>query len=444
MLPDSKTLIANVYRACKKEADRNKPLYSFDKFLRRAASMLGIDRDKVIKIVKKPSSASSCEQVKKKACKKNGPLPSIDSFSKGIIRNACLEMFKQNKTVTLGSLIIFLRENHDIEISKYCLWKTLHSIGFRYGKVGRNNMGHFERSDIVKKRIEYLRRIQEHRLKDKPIVYLDETWVDSNTYPSKQWLADGTAQRKLPAGRGQRFVILHCGSKEGFVENCSLVFESKANDGRDYHSEMNTNIFQRWTKEQLIPNLKTPSVIVMDNASYHSTQLAGTKAPISSTLKADMVKWLADHGTDVNPKWTKSKLYELIQSKKEHLSKTYEVDTLLQSYGHEVLRLPPYHCDLNPIELIWADVKRFVATNNSTFKKRDTKTLIEKAFASVSASKWESSCKHVIKIEKEYWSRDNIQPARVNPIIINLDDDSSDEGEDEDDSDMDVADDVTY
>ena len=30
----------------------------------------------------------------------------------------------------------------------------------------------------------------------------------------------------------------------------------------------------------------------------------------------------------------------------------------------EVLRLPLYHCELNAIELIWADEKNFVAREN--------------------------------------------------------------------------------
>ncbi|KAJ4441671.1 hypothetical protein ANN_11529, partial [Periplaneta americana] len=34
------------------------------------------------------------------------------------------------------------------------------------------------------------------------------------------------------------------------------------------------------------------------------------------------------------------------------------------SYGHVVLRLPPYHCILNPIEMIWSEVKRKVASKN--------------------------------------------------------------------------------
>ena len=33
------------------------------------------------------------------------------------------------------------------------------------------------------------------------------------------------------------------------------------------------------------------------------------------------------------------------------------IDNIAKTYGHEVLRLPPYHCDLNAIELIWANEK---------------------------------------------------------------------------------------
>ena len=42
----------------------------------------------------------------------------------------------------------------------------------------------------------------------------------------------------------------------------------------------------------------------------------------------------------------------------------YEADKLLKQNGHEVLRFPPYHCDLNAIVLIWSLAKRKVASKN--------------------------------------------------------------------------------
>ena len=117
--------------------------------------------------------------------------------------------------------------------------------------------------------------------------------MDTKTYPARQWVGEDFLQRNLPAGRGQRFVILHCGIENGFIENCSLVFQSKANDGRDYHSEMNSRILKTWIEEQLIPNLPEDSVVViiMDNASNHSTLIEGSKAPTSGSRKDEIKKF---------------------------------------------------------------------------------------------------------------------------------------------------------
>ena len=76
--------------------------------------------------------------------------------------------------------------------------------------------------------------------------------------------------------------------KKGFLPGCDLIFKSEHNDGRDYHSEMNSNIFMKWIVDQLSPVLPANSTIVMDNASYHSIREEGTKAPTTATRKGEM------------------------------------------------------------------------------------------------------------------------------------------------------------
>ncbi|PSN56834.1 hypothetical protein C0J52_08287 [Blattella germanica] len=52
---------------------------------------------------------------------------------------------------------------------------------------------------------------------------------------------------------------------------------------------------------------------------------------------------------------------------------------MAKEQGKLVIRLPPYHCELNPIELIWAQVKGYVARNNKTFNIKDVKRLLAEA-----------------------------------------------------------------
>lgn len=48
------------------------------------------------------------------------------------------------------------------------------------------------------------------------------------------------------------------------------------------------------------------------------------------------------------------------------LEKEYRTDEIIKDHGHIPLRLPPYLCELNPIELVWADVKRCVRKHTTT------------------------------------------------------------------------------
>lgn len=51
---------------------------------------------------------------------------------------------------------------------------------------------------------------------------------------------------------------------------------------------------------------------------------------------------------------------ELLQIVKQYKAKLgHAVDELICIMGHQVLRLSPYHCIFNPIELIWAQSKTF-------------------------------------------------------------------------------------
>lgn len=73
-----------------------------------------------------------------------------------------------------------------------------------------------------------------------------------------------------------------------------------------YDYSINSDIFYGWVEQLLLPNLPTNSVIVMGNATFHKRQ---------------------------------------------------DIQELIEQAGHDILYLPPYSPDLNPIEPKWAWIK---------------------------------------------------------------------------------------
>ncbi|KAJ4445058.1 hypothetical protein ANN_06857 [Periplaneta americana] len=101
--------------------------------------------------------------------------------------------------------------------------------------------------------------------------------------------------------------------------------------------------------------------------------------------------------------------------------------------GHCVLRLPPYSPELNPLELIWADIKQWVAGQNTTFKLEQVMKLCQQRVDDISVEKWEKVCEHVEKIEDEYIEQEGIMENVIESFIIMGGDSSSESDDDEDD-----------
>jgi transposase len=146
------------------------------------------------------------------------------------------------------------------------------------------------------------------------------------------------------------------------------VFLATSKDG-DYHQEMNSVAFLEWFENQLMPALKNPSWVVLDNASYHNVKTEDMECPNFSQKKAVLLNYLTQHNIPFPATDTKQVLYEKIKQKKTPV--IYKTDKIDNLHGHEVLRTPVRQCELNPIELILVQVKGFVAKNNTTFRLKE-------------------------------------------------------------------------
>lgn len=317
------------------------------------------------------------------------------------------------------------------------LHKIMLELGFDFNKQDNRTLL-MERDDIVLWRRKYLRQIKEHRQANKTIYFLDETWVNAGHVRSKGWLDKGWLDKtiknkrhafqeglstgpKVPTGKGKRLIVLHIGSDKGFVEGGLLLFESKST--KDYHEEMDGGRFLDWFKN-IIPKLEPGSVVVMDNASYHSVKLE--KVPTTAWNKQQIIDWLASKGVPMDMSYLKKELLIKAAEIAPQYDK-YVIDETARINGIEILRLPPYHCKLNPIELVWAQLKDHVAANNSTFKMSDVKKLFYDAIRLVDADRWKKCCDHVLQEENTMWNLDDVmEHAAENAFIINTNDDTSD------------------
>jgi hypothetical protein len=124
------------------------------------------------------------------------------------------------------------------------------------------------------------------------VVFLDGTWVYANGSELKMW-SDGTSQsvKKRRPTTSTRYIVLHAGTRNGFVSGASLIFVAGTKSG-DYHDSMNGENFEHWMSTQLLPNLEEPSIIVMDNASYHNVLVE--KPPTQSWRKDEIIAWLQE------------------------------------------------------------------------------------------------------------------------------------------------------
>ncbi|XP_077283238.1 uncharacterized protein LOC143909211 [Arctopsyche grandis] len=256
-----------------------------------------------------------------------------------------------------------------------------------------------EKSVIRLKRSIYLSKLEEYRLQGRPIVYTDESYINSSHTMPKSWSDETSKGCRVPIYKGNMLIIVHACSEKGFIPNALLIYPTKIKPG-DYHNNMNAINYQKWIKEKLVPNLQPQSVIVIGNASYHNVM--SEPMPTSNSRKADMLAWLRKFNIPYPEKCTKP----------------FVLDKILEAHGHNVLRLPPYHPELNPIELLWGIIKGKVASKNVMFDLKVVEELFRKEAESITIDKFRDVWRHVKKHEEKF--------IELEPKLDNLTDNFTD------------------
>ena len=328
--------------------------------------------------------------------------PNIQPIVRQFIRTENLG----GRRVSIERVGSYLHTVHGVETPKTTLWRALKRWGFTHGE-GRRRDSLKEQSRVILARRDYLRAKLANRNPDgtlkRPEVYLDETYINKNhSSPFTWYLDDDGPLVNKPSGVGPRLIVVHAVTKDGWVEGAQLVFEAKKRTG-DYHGQMNWDNFSKWFKGQLLPNIPPKSLIILDNARYHNVY-SDNFFPNKSSSKEQLRRWLTRNSYPWQEDMLKSELMELCA--RFAPVPEYQLDILATEHEMSILRTPPYHPELQPIETCWAVVKNYMA-DNCDFTMKGLHERLPEAFEKVTPRTCQEIIAKVIEQEDNYWIEDD-------------------------------------
>lgn len=377
-----------------------------------------------------PMSTNVVLRTPRKGPKRERKVTGLDEFDMAAVRRHIMSYYERKQVPTLLKLMQSLKDVDLFQGSYGSLRSILRELGFKY-KTFQKRKVLIEKPSIALLRCRFLRKMR--NVDFSKTYFLDETWLNQNESKEKGW-TDDTVKCTLasPLGKGKRLIICHAGSSRGWIKAPPLIFQSKKTG--DYHEDMNSSVFEKWFFSTLLPVLPRGATIVMDNAPYHSR--IKEKAPTSSSTKGAMREWLQKRGIPFSTDLKRPELYQLVRFNKPPVP-IYEIDEKAAEMGFTVIRLPPYHCHYNPIEMVWAHLKGFVRDRNSSFKITDVQDLFYEAAGTVKPEMWKKYVDHVEGVLDSDWKKEGLDQECVQQFLINLvpgySDDSSDTDSDEED-----------
>ncbi len=333
------------------------------------------------------------------------PQRALSDSTQTIVRDYIRTANKEGAYITLEMLYQHLEDVvPEQEFSVRTLGRALDRWGFTFGK-GVRTQRFKEKDHVVVARQRYLRRkIANRKGKETvhPEVYLDESYVNKNHSNDFVWYYDDDGPWiQKPTGKGERLIIMNAITKDGWVPGAKVTFKSTRKTG-DYHGQMNQVMFTKWFKEKLLPNIPARSLIIMDNAAYHNV-LSPVSAPTPSCKKERIRSWLERNNFPVKDDCLKAELVEILT--KVGPQPTYILDEIASEQGHEVLRTPPYHPELQPIETCWGIVKNEIA-RNCDFTMNNLILQLESAFDKVAAKTCSGLIRKIRDVEDAFWRDD--------------------------------------
>uniref|UniRef100_A0A8R1DH93 Tc1-like transposase DDE domain-containing protein n=1 Tax=Caenorhabditis japonica TaxID=281687 RepID=A0A8R1DH93_CAEJA len=325
------------------------------------------------------------KEFKPKTTTKERALALLSPEEKTAIIDHIQEHYATEESFTISSLLSELQEKYGFRFGRTTLFWCLKALRYTH-RVNTYNPFATTRTDIIRMRRWYSREMSELRERGAHVSYFDETWLFHGMTRKEGWNREQSSAYEIaklgnldapvpgfPAAsdKGQRATVLGVLTETGMLPGSIKVHVSKRNpklEPSDPHETMNS----RWYGDYMagvLPELAAwvpanrENILVIDNASYHNEVVE--RIPTKSSKKEELVEWMEKMGVSLDSKRLKEELWEEVEifissrGGRRKLQR-YKVDEFASTLGVRIIRLPPYHCCLNPIEFIWGQLKDYL------------------------------------------------------------------------------------
>ncbi len=324
------------------------------------------------------------------------------------------ELVRSQKTegvsITSTTIAAELREKLAVQTTSRTVRRWLHQLGYHY-RHKRYVGGMKPQAMSVRIRqfiLEYAAALKEEESGTSIMVYMDESYIHSHHSAKKGWFHPNNRD-VIGDADGKRLIILHAMTKNGLLAvpdevasnwlnepalTAELVFEEVLEDGQDdsdYHNTMTGAKFVAWLRHRLLPTFAElhPGKrmhLVLDNAAYHKPRDETWVSNSKAQNKHQLVHQLIDLGVQelttarhvrVPAHRFEAKVTEGGPSKEDLIAAVQKwldehpdhnrtvVQQLMNDAGHTLVYTPPFCPEVQPIELLWAKVKRYVADRST-------------------------------------------------------------------------------
>lgn len=274
---------------------------------------------------------------------------------------------------------------------------------------------------------------------------MDETGIWEEAPQRFSWFADGADRVPLKnlSSKGDRWNLIAAGGREGFLRGATWIKLGKKS--AEFHGTITYGVFEDWVITNLLPSIKDRRcIIVMDNAGFHR-KMAVSRSKMNKPM---MIQWLTKNGVEFDEKSTKKELLSIIDNR---CPLQPQLTDILRKAGHELLWLPPYHPELNPIERMWGIIKSRMRRlyNDEPVTQQLFMERFKQTIDGITAAEWNGSCKKSFVYCWKWCEGDRITVADIDDQKQSLDNDDGDvhvpfnyDNIDTDDDDDDINDDV--